>query len=90
MKSPFPGLDPYLEARWGDVHQSLITYTRDTLQPNLPEDLRARVEERVFVETEAEQRSSMRRARYSEPLFVQSDWGRLDHSKSASAAHETH
>lgn len=55
MKSPFPGMDPYLEARWGDVHQSFITYARDALQPNLPEDLRARVEERVFVETEAEQ-----------------------------------
>src|SRR5437773_9325252 len=55
MKSPFPGMDPYLEARWGDVHQSLITYARDALQPNLPDDLRARVEERVFVETDAEQ-----------------------------------
>ena len=54
MKSPFPGLDPYLEARWGDVHQSLITYTRDAIQLNLPPDLRARVEERVFVETETE------------------------------------
>jgi hypothetical protein len=48
-------MDPYLEARWGDVHQSLITYARDALQPQLPPDLRARVEERVFVETEAEQ-----------------------------------
>ena len=55
MKSPFPGLDPYLEARWSDVHQGLITYARDALQPNLPPDLRARIEERVFVETEAEQ-----------------------------------
>jgi hypothetical protein len=48
-------MDPYLEARWADVHQSLITYSRDALQPNLPPGLRARVEERVFVETEAEQ-----------------------------------
>jgi len=48
-------MDPYLEARWGDVHQSLIIYARDAVQPNLPDDLRARVEERVFVETEAEQ-----------------------------------
>ena len=55
MKSPFPGMDPYLEARWADVHQSLITYARDALQPKLPPDLRARVEERVFVETEVEQ-----------------------------------
>ena len=55
MKSPFTGMDPYLEARWGDVHQGLITYARDALQPQLPPDLRARVEERVFVEAEAEQ-----------------------------------
>ena len=50
MPSPFPGMDPYLEAHWGDVHQSLITYARDQLQSRLPVDLRARVEERLFVE----------------------------------------
>ena len=35
MPSPFPGMDPYLEEprRWPDVHQSLITYIRDALQP---------------------------------------------------------
>src|SRR5437867_8744257 len=52
MSSPFPGMDPYLERYWGDVHHSLIQYARDTLQPGLPADLRARVEERVFLETE--------------------------------------
>lgn len=52
MKSPFPGMDPYLEKYWGDVHSALIIYTRDALQPGLPPDLLARVEERVFVETE--------------------------------------
>ena len=55
MKSPFPGMDPYLEARWGDVHQRLITYAADHVGAQLPDDLRARVEERVFVENEAEQ-----------------------------------
>lgn len=29
MPSPFPGMDPYLEAHWGDVHTSLATYARD-------------------------------------------------------------
>jgi hypothetical protein len=24
MKSPFPGMDPYLEQRWSDVHLKLI------------------------------------------------------------------
>jgi hypothetical protein len=23
MKSPFPGMDPYLESRWADVHSKL-------------------------------------------------------------------
>jgi hypothetical protein len=50
MKSPFPGMDPYLEQHWGDVHQSLITYARGMLNERLPDDLRARVEERISVE----------------------------------------
>jgi hypothetical protein len=49
MPSPFPGMDPYLEQHWGDVHTSLVTYARDQLQKFLPRDLRARVEERVVV-----------------------------------------
>jgi Protein of unknown function (DUF4058) len=51
MKSPFPGMDPYLERHWGDVHQSLVTYIRDQLQPSLPADLRARMQERVYIES---------------------------------------
>ena len=52
MSSPFPGMDPYLEAHWGDVHTSLVTYTRDQLQDQLPGDLKVRVEEHVAVEEE--------------------------------------
>jgi Protein of unknown function (DUF4058) len=51
MPSPFPGMDPYLEAHWRDVHASLIIYARDALQGVLPGSLRARVEERVLLET---------------------------------------
>ena len=51
MASPFPGMDPYLEKHWGDVHHRLITYACDQLQGELPRDLRARVEERVFLES---------------------------------------
>lgn len=35
MKSPFPGMDPYLETRWGDVHSRLNIYASDTLRPAL-------------------------------------------------------
>jgi hypothetical protein len=52
MPSPFPGMDPFLEARWGDVHTSLTTYARDQLQAQLPGDLRARVEEYVHLYAE--------------------------------------
>lgn len=51
MPSPFPGMDPYLEAHWRDVHASLVIYTRDSLQAVLPGSLRARVEESVLLET---------------------------------------
>lgn len=52
MPSPFPGMDPYLEAHWRDVHAGLIiyAYARDALQGVLPGALRARVEERVLLE----------------------------------------
>src|SRR5687767_12353482 len=52
MPSPFPGMDPYLEQFWGDVHTSLTTYTRDQLRPQMPPDLRVRVEEYVTVESD--------------------------------------
>ncbi|HVC92995.1 MAG TPA: DUF4058 family protein [Pirellulales bacterium] len=59
MASPFPGMDPYLESFWGDIHHTLITYARDQLQGVLPGDLRARVEERVFVELPEGQKRAM-------------------------------
>jgi hypothetical protein len=51
MASPFPGMDPYLEGFWGDVHSRLITYACDQIQERLPADLVARIQERVYVET---------------------------------------
>ncbi len=50
MPSPFPGMDPYLEETWGDVHTRMVLYSCDQLQGLLPRDLRARVNERVFVD----------------------------------------
>lgn len=49
-KSPFPGMDPYLEARWNDVHTRLCTLVSAALQPNLPVGLRARAQEDVVLE----------------------------------------
>ena len=55
MKSPFPGMDPYIEPHWLDVHTALIGDARRTLNRMLPEGLVARVEERIAVESDGEQ-----------------------------------
>ena len=52
MKSPFPGMDPYLEQYWGDVHTSLMVYMRDEINSQLPDDLQARVEESLLVDAD--------------------------------------
>ncbi len=52
MKSPFPGVDPYLEPFWGDIHTRLIVYISDQLDEQLPSGLQARVEESVSVDAE--------------------------------------
>jgi len=59
-KSPFPGMDPHLEMYWGDVHLKLIAYAADQIQPLLPEDLLARADERVFVESSFHDRRQIR------------------------------
>ena len=51
MKSPFPGMDPFLENHWPDIHTALIAETRRTLNRVLPTDLIARAEERLAVES---------------------------------------
>jgi hypothetical protein len=55
-KSPFPGMDPFLERHWEDVHTTLINYIRDVLQPQLADDLIARSEEKVYDEDDTETR----------------------------------
>ena len=42
-KSPFPGMDPYIEQDWLDAHTSLITYICDQIQEQLPAELCARI-----------------------------------------------
>ena len=49
MPSPFPGMDPYLEAQglWEGFHAMLITYCAESLNVDLPETYVAQVETRV-------------------------------------------
>jgi hypothetical protein len=50
MPSPFPGMDPYLERHWGDVHPRLIHDGCNAINRQLGKDLRARMGERLVVE----------------------------------------
>jgi hypothetical protein len=52
MKSPFPGMDPYLEQSWRDVHHRFCTYACDALQTQIRPALLARLEERLVVEAD--------------------------------------
>jgi hypothetical protein len=52
MQSPFPGMDPYLERHWGDVHTRLMVYAANQINAQLPDDLQARVEESLAVEVD--------------------------------------
>lgn len=54
MKNPFPGMNPYLEEHWRDVHLSLTTYIRDQVQEKLPSGLVARGEEQVAIDEDGE------------------------------------
>jgi hypothetical protein len=45
-------MDPYLEARWSNVHPSLLFLIQEVLQPALPPGLRARIEERIVLEAQ--------------------------------------
>lgn len=49
MRSPFPGIDPYVEAQghWPDFHAGFMTYLRDVLDERLPENYVAHLEEQV-------------------------------------------
>ncbi|MEZ5326162.1 MAG: DUF4058 family protein [Verrucomicrobiales bacterium] len=49
QSNPFPGMNPFLELQWADVHTMLIAYIRDALSEELPEDLRSLAEEYLSV-----------------------------------------
>ena len=51
MPSRFPGMDPYLENPhlWSGVHQRLITYMSDAIQPQIRPKYSAHLEERIYL-----------------------------------------
>lgn len=53
IRNPFPGMDPFMELRWADIHATLIVYSRNQLNAQLPQDLSARIEETLSVEEDS-------------------------------------
>src|SRR4051794_30403364 len=51
MKSPFPGMDPYIEARglWPDFHDDLIGEIKRAVAPALPPRYFVRTEVRSYI-----------------------------------------
>jgi hypothetical protein len=78
-KSPFPGMDPYLEQSWRDVHHKLCTYSCDDLQEQLGEGLIARIDERLVVELPAERPRSV----YPDVRVVERPGGALQPASTA-------
>ena len=58
MKTPFPGMDPYLEhpALWPSVHTRLMVALANQLGPKVMPRYVASVEDRVFIEGPEERR----------------------------------
>ncbi len=49
MPSPFPGVDPFLEAQgyWVEFHWKYINYVQEALAERVPDDYEVRIEERL-------------------------------------------
>jgi hypothetical protein len=69
MDSPFPGMDPYLERFWNDVHGKLVTYIADELNGFLPVRYRATMQGRVVI---ADLEQPLSGARYPDVAVL--DW----------------
>lgn len=65
-------MDPYLEQHWSDVHTRIASYIADELQPQLTDDLTARLEESIYIEED-----DVRELRRPDLAVVAtSDWNR--------------
>jgi hypothetical protein len=58
MKHPFPGINPWMEQHWPDVHTRLLTGLADQLSERLPEDLAARTEEALAIKEDDTERAA--------------------------------
>ncbi len=80
-ENPFPGMNPYLEQHWRDVHTRLMIYLCDQLQAQLPGGLWASVEEEVTIDEDESE--SARRVRPD--VQVAEAWDASGHLATATA-----
>jgi len=52
MANPFPGMNPYLEPFWTDVHTRMIVYASDQLKGQLPKGLAVHVEQSIMLDAD--------------------------------------
>ena len=73
MKSPFPGMDPFIEAQrlWGDFHDNLIIDMQRAIQRQLPGNYVARVADRTFVEQDDPDLELLVKTRFGPDVEVQ-------------------
>lgn len=69
--NPFPGMNPWLERSWPDVHASLIGYIRDHLAGEIPDDLTVRSEQRVSLTMEG---SDQKPGQYRVDVGITESW----------------
>lgn len=72
-QNPFPGMNPYMEMVWGDVHTRMLAAIADTLAGELPNDLTARAEERVEM-IESGTDGTVRRYPYRVDVAISERW----------------
>jgi hypothetical protein len=71
-------MDPYLESRWPEVHARLIVYASNQINDQLPDDLRANIEESVSVSADDERERTIRPdVHHSEDALFPTNTGNL-------------
>jgi hypothetical protein len=87
MRSPFPGMDPYIEEFWNDFHHPFLSYLRDDLNDLLPPHYRASIAARVVMDDFEDDIKLLSR----EPDISVFDWpARGTDSGAGVAAHSRH
>ncbi len=72
-QNPFPGMNPFMESAWWDVHVVLLGEIRGSLSSELPDDLMARAEERIEM-VEIDEEGNQGRRSYRGDVVISERW----------------